>query len=244
VTAPERTYGPKACGSCRLWRPILEDERGPIGPCMLKVRTGDFPGTAPSCDRHLARGAAIPAAPPREVTRRRSVTRPVGPLVVHRADGDVTFEPPAAAAGPAPVAPRTPAPRPAPAAPVQTVTPLPEELTDMTREEFAQAIREVLREEEGATVRLAPKWEGGSVVLKPGDPGTQPKEIPLDSLFHKIVMIRDRLRVLEQKINAHEKLTDAEKVDMQQYVTRCYGSLTTFNILFKEERDRFVGDKL
>jgi hypothetical protein len=112
----------------------------------------------------------------------------------------------------------------------------------MTREEFAEAIREALRDE-AAPVPLAPRWEGGTVVLKPGDPGTQPKEIPLDALFHKIVMIRDRLRVLEQKVNAHEKLTDAEKVDMQQYVTRCYGSLTTFNILFREEGDRFIGEK-
>ena len=112
----------------------------------------------------------------------------------------------------------------------------------MTREEFAQAIREALREE-SAEVRLAPKWEGGSIVLKPGDPNTQPRELPLDALLHKIVMIRDRLRVLEQKINANEKLTDAEKVDMQQYVTRCYGSLTTFNLLFREEKDRFVGEK-
>ena len=112
----------------------------------------------------------------------------------------------------------------------------------MTREEFAEAIREALRDE-GTEVRLAPKWEGGTVVMKPGDPGTQPKEIPLDALFHKVVMIRDRLRVLEQKINANEKLTDAEKVDMQQYVTRCYGSLTTFNLLFRDEKDRFVGEK-
>jgi hypothetical protein len=119
---------------------------------------------------------------------------------------------------------------------------LPEELTDMTREEFVQAIREALRDE-GTHVRLAPRWEGGSVVLKPGDPETQPKEISLDALFHKIVMIRDRLRVLEQKVNGHPKLTDAEKVEMQQYVTRCYGSLTTFNLLFHDERDKFVGEK-
>jgi hypothetical protein len=112
----------------------------------------------------------------------------------------------------------------------------------MTREEFAQAIREALREQE-TDVRLAPKWEGGTVVLKPGDPQTQPKEIPLDALFHKIVMIRDRLRVLEQKVNGHDKLSDADKVELQQYVTRCYGSLTTFNLLFRDERDRFVGDK-
>jgi hypothetical protein len=119
---------------------------------------------------------------------------------------------------------------------------MPEELTDMTREEFAQAIRDALRED-ATPVPLTPRWEGGTVVLKPGDPGTQPKEIPLDALFHKIVMIRDRLRVLEQKLNGHDKLSDAEKVELQQYVTRCYGSLTTFNVLFRDERDKFVGEK-
>jgi len=112
----------------------------------------------------------------------------------------------------------------------------------MTREEFLEAIREALGEE-AAPVRLAPRWEGGTVVLRPKDPATQSREIPLDSLFHKIVMIRDRLRLLEQRINAHEKLSDVEKVEIQQYVTRCYGSLTTFNLLFREDRDRFVGDK-
>jgi len=212
----ERTYGPKECGSCRLWRPILEDARGPIGPCMLRVRTGDFPGTAPACERYLSRGEAVPAAAPAAPARRRAA-RPSAPVVHHAHAGSAPAEP---AVGP----------------------PLPEELTDMTREEFAEAIREALRDE-GTEVRLAPKWEGGTVVMKPGDPGTQPKEIPLDALFHKVVMIRDRLRVLEQKINAHEKLTDAEKVDIQQYVTRCYGSLTTFNLLFRDEKDRFVGEK-
>lgn len=204
----ERSYGPRECGSCRLWRPILEDGRGPIGPCRLGVRTGEFPGTAPACERYLSRAAAVPSAPPPEPVRRRA-PRPSGP-VVHRAAAELP--------------------------------PLPEELTDMTREKFAQAIRDALKEE-GAEVRLAPKWEGGTVVLKPGDAEAAPKEIPLDALLHKVVMIRDRLRVLEQKINAHEKLSDAEKVDMQQYVTRCYGSLTTFNVLFREERDKFVGEK-
>jgi hypothetical protein len=203
-------YGPKECGSCRLWRPILEDARGPIGLCRLEVRSGDFPGTAPTCERYLARGAALPAADAPAVRRGRP-----------------------APGGSAPAAPRMVR---APA------RPLPEELTDMTREEFAEAIREALRQE-SAEVRLAPRWEGGTVLLKPGDPATQPKEIPLDGLFHKVVMIRDRLRVLEQKINGHEKLSDAEKVEMQQYVTRCYGSLTTFNVLFREEKDRFVGEK-
>jgi hypothetical protein len=224
VTEP--AYGPRECGSCRLWRPILEDARGPIGPCRLQVRTGDFPGTAPVCERFLPRDAAIPSAPPPEPERRRRATG-LRPVKVHRPGEPV---PVTTFVAPAPRAPR-------PAAP-----PLPEELTDMTREEFAQAIREVLQEEAGE-IRLANKWEGGVVVLKPGDPGTAPKEIPIDALLHKIVMIRDRLRVLEAKLNAHDKLSDAEKVDLQQYVTRCYGSLTTFNLLFREERDRFVGEK-
>lgn len=231
--APPRSYGPKECGSCRLWKPILEDHRGPIGPCLLKVRTGDFPGTAPACERYLSRAAAVPSAPPPEPVRRRAA-RPAAPTVhparPEQREGSLAH--PEAKGGPAVY--RAVAP--------STASPLPEELTDMTREEFAQAIREALREEE-REIRLAPKWEGGSVVLKPGDPGTQPKEIPLDALLHKVVMIRDRLRVLEQKINAHGKLTDAEKVDMQQYITRCYGSLTTFNLLFREEKDRFVGEK-
>ena len=76
--AGEPRYGPRECGSCRLWRPILEDERGPIGPCRLAVRTGNFPGDAPACERHLSRDAAVPAAPPPEPTRRRAVTRAVG----------------------------------------------------------------------------------------------------------------------------------------------------------------------
>ncbi len=222
----EPRYGSRECGSCRLWRAILEDERGPIGPCRLQVRTGDFPGTAPVCERYMARSAAIPTAPPPEPERRRR-SRDLRPVVVHRA-GEATSVTTYVLA----------APRPAAAA----LPPLPEELTDMTREEFAQAIREALREEH-TDIRLANKWEGGSLVLKPGDPGTAPKELPLDALLHKVVMIRDRLRVLEAKINAHEKLSDAEKVDFQQYVTRCYGSLTTFNVLFKDEKDKFVGEK-
>jgi len=89
-------------------------------------------------------------------------------------------------------------------------------------------------------VPLGERWEKGTLILQPNN-GTQPKEIPIETFFHKIVMVRDRLRVLEQNINSHKKLTDEEKVDLQQYITRTYGSLTSFNILFKNKEDYFVG---
>jgi hypothetical protein len=92
-------------------------------------------------------------------------------------------------------------------------------------------------------VAIGDKWKGGTMSLQPYDQSLKPKEIPIETFYHKVVMLRDRLRVMEQKINSNKKLSDEDKIDLQQYITRIYGSLTTFNVLFRDKGDHFVGDK-
>jgi len=89
-------------------------------------------------------------------------------------------------------------------------------------------------------VPIADKWKGGNLILEPTDTNLQSKEMPIDGFFHKITMVRDRLRVMEQKVNS-SNLDEQEKIDLQQYITRCYGSLTTFNVLFKSKEQQFKG---
>lgn len=196
-----------------------------MGECALAVFPPPVSERA-TCTRHRARGAAAPE-PPR--ARGRSSQ---GGSWQGRAQGRSSIEPfrrgeraPHASLAPSPLA-------------------LPKEIDlDMDIDEFKKVLRLVLAEELGlGEVPLGKKWHGGSLVLKPGNE-TQEKQVPIEVFFNKIVMIRDKLRVLEQKINANEKLDATEKVQLQQYITGCYGSLTSFNVLFAERDDGFVGQK-
>lgn len=114
----------------------------------------------------------------------------------------------------------------------------------LSQEQLREILREIVREELDLDyIPMGDRWLGGKLILQPRDKGLQAKEIPIDAFFHKICMVRERLRVLEQKINNHPKLDEAEKIDLQQYITRCYGSLTSFNALFRDREDWFVGEK-
>ena len=127
-----------------------------------------------------------------------------------------------------------------PAEPQTTVSGLSVPLSQFVSETLDAAIGKLgLQKPDAIVEKLGIRWHGGKVVLHPSDPTLATKEVPLEVFFHKIVMVRNNLRVLEQKINAHEKLSDGEKIEMQQYITKSYGSFTTFNVLFKEKEDQF-----
>lgn len=124
---------------------------------------------------------------------------------------------------------------------------IPENVTEEieTHAELEKSLLRILRLWGGLSeiVPLGDRWAKGMMILQPQDKSLKPKEIPIEDFFHKIVMLRDRLRVLEQHINSNKKLSDEDKVNLQQYITRCYGSLTTFNVLFRNKEQWFVGDK-
>jgi len=208
------------CGTCARFVRVTEtiDENGEVrrsGQCLLGVWSPPLYETN-TCGQHIRRGQVKEALRASTPTRR-------APAGYDRAASHARL---------------------GSASQVRAEFTLPEEITDMDAEEFRQVLRDVLREELGVgDAALGGRWEGGEMVLRPGKEGTAEKRIPIETLFHKIVMIRDKLRVLEQKVNAHPRLSDEDKVQMQQYVTQCYGSLTTFNVLFAERAAGFAGQK-
>lgn len=183
-----------------------------MGECALEVIAPPV-SAASTCNRYRPKGAAAPLPPPRAAgePRRSSGASPF------RSSRDPYAHSPA--------------------------IPLPKEIDiDMDIDEFRRVLREVLAEELGVgKAPMGARWEGGDIVLRPGKKDTAEKIIPLDAFFHKIVMLRDKLRVLEQKINGHDVLSDADKVQLQAYITGCYGTLTTFNVLFADRDDGFRG---
>ena len=114
-------------------------------------------------------------------------------------------------------------------------------LDDEDLRRIVQAVRAVFNAEQSVSGAIAERWAGGQLVLKPGKAGTQEKVVPIEAFFRKIIGVRERLRVLEQRINTHPKLSDEDRLQLQDYITRIYGSLTTFNLLFADPNDRFVG---
>lgn len=138
---------------------------------------------------------------------------------------------------------RTVAPEPSGLSPLEaqvSVTDLAIPLKQFVNDTLEQAIVKLGLEKPDTLVdQLGARWHNGKMMLHPADPALQPKEVPLEVFFHKLVGVRNQLRVLEQKVNAHTVLTDGDKVEMQQYISRCYGSLTTFNLLFKNKEDQF-----
>jgi hypothetical protein len=215
------------CGTCARFVRVIEriDENGEVlraGECLLGVWPAPLYETS-TCGEYARKGTLLALARNPPPARPRVAGAPRGP----RGSGG------GGGAAHAPIRPTTPGP-----------LEIPEELLDMDADEFRQVLRQVIREELGVhPVALGGRWQGGEMVLKPGKEGTAEKRIPLEAFFHKVVMIRDKLRVLEQKINGSAKLEDEEKVQLQQYVTACYGTLTTFNVLFANREDGFTGQK-
>jgi hypothetical protein len=205
------------CGSCAAFTRVREDpDKGKIGECALEV----FPPpirAGSTCNKYRPKGGQAPAPRPRAAgePRRHRASTPAPPPVRR-----TTVDEPLAVA-----------------------RPLPREIDiDMDIDEFRKVLREVLSEELGLSrPAMGRRWTGGEIVLKPGDGETLEKRVPIEAFFHKIVMIRDKLRVLEQKINGHGGLSDEEKIQIQGYITACYGSLTTFNVLFANRDDWFAG---
>ncbi len=224
------------CGACQKFRKNYGGTGSVYGSCDRKPRSGAITSADYKCDAYLPIAAVAPARKERKASfdvfanpdelvervgaRARSTGRPStrrprrsAPTVQRRRRSDRDHE-------------------------IVEIG----DLGSMDRGQLKALIAEAIEDSLGISeTDLLDRFVGGTVEIKPGREDTQSKEVPIDALFRKIVMIRDNLRVLEQKINQHKKLDDADRVQLQQYITRCYGSLTTFNVLFRDKADKFGG---
>ncbi len=237
MALPSWEISPGRCGACTRFEKDFGGGRGTVyGHCGRKPRSGSISSADFKCDIY----DPIPEVAP---TVREAPTPRKRPAIDAFADAEQIVDR-AHAAQRAPSKRRT-------KAKILKRRPSREERDgelvefgddDMDRGTLRQIIREAIEDSLGiGDVELLDRFVGGTIVVQPGLEGTQPKEIPIDALLRKIVMIRDNLRVLEQKVNGNKKLEDADKVQLQQYITRCYGSLTTFNSLFSDRADWFQG---
>lgn len=229
------------CGSCRHFRLSFTDRMGRgMGECRGKpthpeVSAGDF-----GCSEyHLQRERLMPGAPvpadadlsphQREMTKRIETVRLAQTAARHTTERVRMVRPQDLEE---------------PRAPRVTTIPLDNaEGSPMQRQQLKELLAEVIDEALGVSeVELHPRYRGGKVVVHPGNPEQAAKELEVEVLFRKVITIRDKLRVLEQRINTHEKLDTADKIQLQQYISGCYGSLTSFNYLFRDRDDWFVGE--
>ncbi len=207
------------CGDCIAFIKQTDDEavRG-RGPCKLRPEMGMISGTLTACGMLKLR-----------ISRQGKVRITEGPPKSRRGMSRQS----------APERPRRPA-RPTMKNPTLGDSSGTLGDLDMDRDGLKQVLRELLEEETlYGYPEMASRWQEGTLVMKPADPANQPKEVPIESFFHKIVMLRDRLRVLEAKLNGQDKLSEQDKVELQGYVSKCYGTLTTFNVLFADKADQF-----
>ncbi|MEC8023430.1 MAG: hypothetical protein VX223_05810 [Myxococcota bacterium] len=231
-TNPDWDMLPGRCGSCARFEKDFGSEERAYGHCGRKPRSGSITSTAFKCDAYAPMpGFAVKAKKPVKESRlnpfdirggersrkRKKTTSTRGTHkteTVWRSTRHDRDQEPVNIEG----------------------------LADMDKGELRNLIQEAIEDSLGiGEVEPVDRYKGGTLVVKPASDELSPKEIPIDQLFRKVVMIRDNLRVLEQKINGHSKLDDADRVALQHYITRCYGSLTTFNALFKNRADWFKG---